>query len=192
MSMRTRAGANTTITTLRMLENITRPYPGLLRGTMILVNTKLLGIFMQEHLGVLIVNRRLAGRCRGSNPSGPLGGFLAVLGDELEDERVALEEAMRTQGVRPTRLKNALLASSEKLARLKLNGTLFSYSDLSRVYELHGLCLLTQHRIFLWQTLAVLPNTRVRSERMEARARQQLVVLDEHRAAAAALLTEPA
>jgi len=192
MSMRTRAGANTTITTLRMLENITRPYPGLLRGTMILVNTKLLGIFMQEHLGVLIVNRRLAGRCRGSNPSGPLGGFLAVLGDELEDERVALEEAMRSQGVRPTRLKNALLASSEKLARLKLNGTLFSYSDLSRVYELHGLCLLTQHRIFLWQTLAVLPNTRVRSERMEARARQQLVVLDEHRAAAAALLTEPA
>ena len=190
--MRTRAGANTTITTLRMLENITRPYPGLLRGTMILVNTKLLGIFMQEHLGVLIVNRRLAGRCRGSNPSGPLGGFLAVLGDELEDERVALEEAMRSQGVRPTRLKNALLASSEKLARLKLNGTLFSYSDLSRVYELHGLCLLTQHRIFLWQTLAVLPNTRVRSERMEARARQQLVVLDEHRAAAAALLTEPA
>jgi len=190
--MRTRAGANTTITTLRMLENITRPYPGLLRGTMILVNTKLLGIFMQEHLGVLIVNRRLAGRCRGSNPSGPLGGFLAVLGDELDDERVALEEAMRSQGVRPTRLKNALLASSEKLARLKLNGTLFSYSDLSRVYELHGLCLLTQHRIFLWQTLAVLPNTRVRAERMEARARQQLIVLDEHRAAAAALLTEPA
>ncbi|HZJ50479.1 MAG TPA: hypothetical protein VFF07_06415 [Actinomycetota bacterium] len=156
------------------------------------MNAKLLGIFMQENLGVLIVNRRLAERCRGSNSSGALGGFLAALGDELEDERRALEETMLSEGVRPTRLKNAILASSEKLGRLKRNGTLLSYSDLSRVYELHGLCLLTHHRIFLWHTLAPLPDTRVRAERLEARARQQLDALEQHRAAAAALLTEPA
>lgn len=155
------------------------------------VTAKLLGIFMQENLGVLIVNRRLAERCRGSNPSGPLGGFLAVLGDELEDERAALEEAMLSKGVRPTRLKNAVLGSSEKLGRLKFNGTLFSYSDLSRVYELHGLCLLTHHRIFLWQTLA-LPHAGVLAGRMEARARRQLAALEQHRAEAAALLSEPA
>lgn len=156
---------------------------------MIAMNAKLLGIFMQENLGVLIVNRRLAERCRGSNPSGALGGFLAALGDELEDERAALEETMLSEGVRPTRLKNAVLAASEKLGRLKRNGTLLSYSDLSRVYELHGLCLLSHHRIFLWQTLAHLPDTRVRAERMEARARLQLAALEQHRAAAAALLT---
>jgi hypothetical protein len=155
------------------------------------VTAKLLGIFMQESLGVLIVNRRLAERCRESNPSGPLGGFLAVLGDELEEERAALEEAMLSKGVRPTRLKNAVLAFSEKLGRLKFNGTLFSYSDLSRVYELHGLCLLTHHRIFLWQTLS-LPNAGVLAERMETRATRQLAALEQHRAAAAALLSAPA
>ena len=155
------------------------------------VTTKLLGIFMQENLGVLIVNRRLAERCRKSNPSGPLGGFLAVLGDELEDERAALEEAMFSEGVRPTRLKNAVLGASEKLGRLKFNGTLFSYSDLSRVYELHGLCLLTHHRIFLWQTLA-LPDAGVPADRMEARAKLQLAALEQYRAEAAALLSEPA
>ena len=154
------------------------------------MTTKLLGIFMQENLGVLIVNRRLAEHCRGRNPSGPLGGFLAVLGDELEEERAALEEAMLSKGVRPTRLKNAVLGSFEKLGRLKFNGTLFSYSDLSRVYELHGLCLLTHHRIFLWQTLA-LPDTGVLAERMGARATRQLAALEQHRAAAAALLSEP-
>jgi hypothetical protein len=156
------------------------------------VNTKLLGIFMQENLGVLIVNQRLAERCRGSNPSGPLGGFLAALADELEDERAALEATMRSESVRPKRLKNAVLASSEKLARLKFNGTLLSYSDLSRVYELHGLCLLTEHRIFLWQTLAPLSDARVRSERMSARARLQLAALERHRAVAATLITGPA
>ena len=156
------------------------------------MNRKLLGIFMQDNLGLLLVNRRVARRCRKSNPSGPLGGFLAALDEELEDERAALEETMLSEGVRPTRLKNAVLASSEKLGRLKFNGTLLSYSDLSRVYELHGLCLLTQHRIFLWQTLALLPDTRVRAEDMEARARRQLGRLEHHRAAAAALLAEPA
>ena len=152
-------------------------------------NTKLLGTFMQENLGVLIVNQRLAERCRGSNPSGPLGGFLAALGEELEDERAALEATMRSKSVRPKRLKNAVLAASEKLGRLKRNGTLLSYSDLNHVYELHGLCLLSHHRVLLWQTLAHLPDTRVRAERMEARARLQLAALEQHRAAAAALLT---
>jgi hypothetical protein len=159
---------------------------------MIAMTTGLIGIFMQENLGVLIVNRRVAERCRGSNPSGSLGGFLAALADELDDERAALEESMRSEGVRPKRLKNAVLAHSEKLGRLKFNGTLLSYSDLSRVYELHGLCLLTHHRIFLWQTLTDLPDIRVRAHRLEARARQQLAALEQHRAAAAALLTEPA
>ena len=158
---------------------------------MILMVGKLLRIFMQENLGVLIVNRRLAVRCGGSNAAGPLGAFLAALGDELEDERAALEETMRSEAVRPKRLRNAVLASLENLGRLKLNGTLLSYSHLSRVYELHGLYLLTQHRILLWQTLASLPDTRVRAERMETRARQQLAALEVHRAAAAALLTEP-
>ncbi|MDQ3661849.1 MAG: hypothetical protein M3454_12475 [Actinomycetota bacterium] len=156
------------------------------------MEANLLGIFMQENLGLLIVNRRLAERCRGSNPSGPLGDFLATLCGELEDERSALEDTMRSASVRPKRIKNALLAFSEKLARLKFNGTLLSYSNLSRVYELHGLCLLTEHRIFLWQTLAPLSGTRARAEVMETRARQQLVVLTEHRAAAAVLLSEPA
>lgn len=155
-------------------------------------NTKLLGTFMQENLGVLIVNQRLAERCRGSNPSGPLGGFLAALGEELENERAALEATMRSKSVRPKRLKNAVLAAAERLARLKPNGTLLSYSDLSRVYELHGLCLLTEHRIFLWQTLAALSDTRVRAELMDARARQQLAALEQHRAAAALHITGPA
>lgn len=156
------------------------------------MNTKLLGIFMQENLGVLIVNKRLAERCRGSNPSGPLGGFLATLGGELEDERAALEATMRSKSVRPKRLKNAVLAASERLARLKLNGMLLSYSDLSRVYELQGLCILTEHRIFLWQTLAALSDTRDRAELMDARARQQLAALERHRATAALQITGPA
>jgi hypothetical protein len=148
---------------------------------MIAVNDKLLHILVQESLGLLIVSRRLALRCRSNNPSGALGDLLSSLAAELEDERAELEVTMRAAGVRPHRLKNLTLVTSEYLARLKLNGSLLSYSDLSRVYELHGLCLLTQHRVWLWRSLAALPTARGQAERMEARAAHQLGDLEAHR-----------
>ena len=153
---------------------------------MIAVNDKLLHIFLQENFGLLIVNRRLALRCHSNNPSGPLGDLLSSLSTELEDERRELEVTMRAAGVRPHRLKNMALVTSEYLARLKLNGSVLSYSDLSRVYELHGLCLLTQHRIWLWRSLSALPAARGQAERMEARAARQLGDLEAQRTEATA------
>lgn len=153
---------------------------------MIAVTDKLLQIFLQENLGLLIVNRRLAQRCRSSNPSGALGGLLSSLGAELEDERHELEVTMRAKGIRPHRLKNLALVASEYVGRLKPNGSLLAYSDLSRVYELHGLCLLSQHRIWLWRTLSALPAARGQAARMEERAARQLEALEAQRAEATA------
>jgi hypothetical protein len=73
--------------------------------------------------------RRSAANNRGSD----LGGFLADLAREIEEDRDSLLALMDGLGVGTDRIKVLGGWAAEKLGRLKSNGRLFSYSPLSRL-----------------------------------------------------------
>jgi hypothetical protein len=81
---------------------------------------------------------------------------------------------------------------AEKVGRLKLNGQLRGYSDLSRLVELEGLCVGVEGKKSMWTALrGVAENdSRLQSfdfSALEARAQRQRDELEVHRRAAAAL-----
>lgn len=147
-------------------------------------SNKLLKIYLADSLALLIVNKHLAARCLASNRRGPLGVLLDELKLALEDDRGVLDEIMEAQGARKDPIKGALAWSAVMLGRLKLNGSLFAYSDLSRLYELEGLCALTGPRVWLWRSLESL-SLGSDLQRLIDRAERQGMELDRQRQEAA-------
>jgi hypothetical protein len=116
-------------------------------------SNKLFKIYLADSLALLVVNKRVAARCLASNRKGPLGAFLDELKLALDDDRAVLQVIMADMGVRMNPVKNALGWGATIAGQLKLNGSLIAYSDLSRLYELESLCVLTDLRIWLWRML---------------------------------------
>ena len=150
-------------------------------------SNKLLKIYLADSLALLIVNKHLAARCLANNRRGPLGVLLDELKLALEDDRGVLEEIMEAQGARKDPIKGALAWSAVMLGRLKLNGSLIAYSDLSRLYELEGLCALTGPRVWLWRSLESLEFLSLGNDlqRLIDRAERQGMELDRQRQEAA-------
>jgi hypothetical protein len=115
---------------------------------------QLLAIYVQDHLALSLAGIRLARRCLAENGGTPLGTFLARLVPELEDDREALKEVARAIGTGPSALKEAAAALGELVGRLKPNGRVVGYSDLSRVWELEALMAGSDARRGLWRLLA--------------------------------------
>jgi hypothetical protein len=147
---------------------------------------KLLKIFLADSLALLIVNKHLAARCLAKNRRGPLGVLLDELKLALDDDRGVLDEIMEAQGARKDPIKGAMARSAVMLGRLKLNGSLFAYSDLSRLYELEGLCALTGPRVWMWRSLKSL-SLGNDLQRLIDRAERQGLELDRQRQEAAAV-----
>jgi hypothetical protein len=95
----------------------------------------------------------LARRTRGSNEGSELGRMLDELATEIEADQATLREVMARLGVAESKVKPAGAWLGEKLGRLKPNGSLHGYSDLSRVVELEGLSLGIHGKRLLWDTL---------------------------------------
>ena len=150
-------------------------------------SNKLLKIYLADSLALLIVNKHLAARCLANNRRGPLGVLLDELKLALEDDRGVLEEIMEAQGARKDPIKGALAWSAVMLGRLKLNGSLIAYSDLSRLYELEGLRALTGPRVWLWRSLESLEFLSLGNDlqRLIDRAERQGMELDRQRQEAA-------
>jgi hypothetical protein len=80
---------------------------------------------------------------------------------------------------------------AEKAGRLKLNGQITGYSDLSRLLELEGLTLGIQGKLSLWENLKTIADRDPKLatfdlDRMIERARAQQMGVEQYRAAAAA------
>src|SRR6478672_664976 len=104
------------------------------------METRLLAIYLNDHLAGAQFGVELVRRVASSNADDPVfGPPLAKLRDEIEADRVTLEEVMDRNSIRRDPLKPAAAWAAEKLGRLKLNGQLHGYSPLSRVVELEGL-----------------------------------------------------
>jgi hypothetical protein len=150
----------------------------------------LLGIYLNDHLAGSVIGYEIAKRCRSNNDGTPLGDFLGTLVTEIEEDRRALEQVMDRLGVRRNPAKQAGGWVVEKMGRLKLNGRLFGYSDLSRVEELEGLTVGVAGKLSLWRNLEKIAAT---DERLVSapiagvieRSERQLHDLEKHRVEAA-------
>jgi len=151
----------------------------------------LLGIYLNDHLagatgGLELVRRAAAGQ-QGS-PSAPA---LQHLAEEIEHDRDALLEIMKTLEVPVRQYKVYAAWAAEKVGRLKLNGHLLARSPLSSLVELEALRLGVEGKASLWRTLrqAAANEPRLNTTRLDellAAAEEQIATLEQMRVQTAA------
>jgi hypothetical protein len=100
---------------------------------------RFLTTYLRDHRAGASAGVSLARRCARMNTETDFGPELEVLADEVAQDCRTLEAIMARVGVRPSRLKQAAGALSERLGRLKVNDRLVRYGPLSRLLELDGL-----------------------------------------------------
>jgi hypothetical protein len=115
---------------------------------------RLLGIYLEDHLAVLVGGCELVRRALGETHDPELRRFLEQLLPELRADRAAAARVLRSLGREPSRLKEQLAWAGEKVGRLKLNGALVSHSPLSRLVELEGIAAVVGADRALWRALA--------------------------------------
>ena len=153
-------------------------------------DSKLLRIYLNDHLAGSLAGIEVAKRCRSSNEGTPLGDYLATFVIELEEDRAELSKIMEELGFAHDKLKTTAAWVAEKVGRLKLNGQVTGYSDLSRLLELEGLCVGVEAKLSLWHSLKQVSGTDPRLavtdlDRLIKRAERQREDLESHRLQAA-------
>lgn len=113
--------------------------------------------YLQDHLAGASAGLELARRAASNNSDHEFGPRLEGLAEEIEKDREALELVMAEMDIHPDPIKNAGGWLAEKFGRLKLNGSLTSYSPLSRLIELEGLMLGVTGKRALWESLTEYP-----------------------------------
>lgn len=152
---------------------------------------ELLGIYLNDHLAGAIAGRELAKRSAKSNKGTEFGPFLNELAVEIEEDERSLRLIMDRLDVKSNPVKDSGAWVAEKIGRLKLNGSLIGYSDLSRVVELEGLTVGITGKIALWRSL----KGSTAGDRLDdvdlddllARAERQREMVEEHRVKAAGM-----
>ena len=146
----------------------------------------LLRIYLNDHLAGSTLGLALVRRVRRSNPDGELGEFLTWLETQIAEDRESLFRVLDAAGVRRNPVKQGTARFAEVVGRLKLNGRLRGYSDLSRLLELEGLAIGIEGKRALWTALAASGRSfPVDLEELAARARLQQEGVERHRLDAA-------
>jgi predicted DNA-binding ribbon-helix-helix protein len=128
---------------------------------------KFLHIYLNDHLAGAVAGVELARRAASSNEGSDYGDFLQALADEIEHDRTALEETMDAVGAPKSAVKQGAAWVAEKVGRLKLNGQLTGYSDLSRLVEFEGLAVGVEAKLSLWRSLRQVAATDDRLDEMK-------------------------
>ncbi|MBD3675660.1 MAG: hypothetical protein HUJ26_19280 [Planctomycetaceae bacterium] len=117
-------------------------------------------IYLSDHSAMMTAEIELIHRCRDSNKSvdefTQLVDELDTLSRHVQEEQDVVRVLLQEQGESPDVFKELSGWVVEKIGRLKLNGKLSEYSDLSRVLELEILLSSAQSRTCLWKTLHAL------------------------------------
>jgi hypothetical protein len=117
------------------------------------VDTRLIAIYLNDHLAGSTGGLELARRARRANRGTPFEPALDRLATEIEQDRDTLVDVMGRLGVSRDPVKVWAGWLAEKGGRLKLNGRIAGYSPLSRVVELEVLALAVEGKRTLWRTL---------------------------------------
>ena len=158
-------------------------------------DTKLLQIYLNDHLAGATAGCELARRALSNNEGTDLGTFLRQLVVDLEEDKATLAGLIDRLGLKKSIFKQSAGWMAEKAGRLKLNGQITGYSDLSRLLELEGLTIGIHGKLSLWQNLKTIADHDSRLATFDLddlieRARAQETGVEQFRAkAAAAALT---
>ena len=150
--------------------------------------TTLLGIYLNDHAAAAVAGLELARRCQASNRGTALGRDLAIFVTEAGEDREQVLRLLRRLGVPEDRKKRAAAFVAERVARLKLNGQLLGYSDLSRLVELEALCSGVEAKLSLWRSLQQVAGGEAVGadlDHLVARAQRHREMLEGHRLEAA-------
>lgn len=155
------------------------------------MTSRLLAIYLRDHMAGSQVGRELARRAARGAGATELGAFLARLAEDIEADRVALAHVMARLEVPQSGTKNALARVAERLARLKANGYALRRSPLSSLLELEGLTMAVNGKLALWQALEAVRASEPRLagvdlDRLARRAETQLAGIEAQRRAVAA------
>jgi hypothetical protein len=112
-----------------------------------------LPIYLNDHLAAAVGAVQLARRVAKANRDSGYGEALARLAEEINEDRRTLQSLLKALDVRGDPIKIIASLSAEKFGRLKLNGSLLSYSPLSRMEELEILLLGVNGKAVLWRAL---------------------------------------
>src|SRR4051812_10043910 len=151
-------------------------------------DVKLLSIYLNDHLAGATVGRELAGRAAGANRGNGFGEFLERLRAEIVEDRAALIGVIDALGGKRDPLKAVGGLAAERIGRLKLNGSLRSYSPLSRLVELEALLAGVDAKRSLWNVLLELELLELAAfdfDTLAMRASDQHAALSERRQEAA-------
>jgi hypothetical protein len=118
-----------------------------------MADDKYLHIYLNDHLAGATAGVELARRAASNNEGTEFGGFLETIATEIDEDRVSLEEIMDAVGGTKDHIKQGAAWFAEKLGRLKLNGQLLGYSELSRLIEIEGLSAGVEAKLCLWNSL---------------------------------------
>jgi hypothetical protein len=151
---------------------------------------KLLRIYVNDHSAGAFLGIELAKRCLSNNRGTPLGDFLELFVDELGEDRNELVKVIEACDFPQDRFKQAAAWTAERVGRLKLNGSLSGYSNLSRVLELEGLIMGVTGKLMLWRALKQISSGDPRVQvadlgRLIERAEEQRSGLETHHKIAA-------
>lgn len=159
------------------------------------LDAKYTPIYLNDHLAGSTAGFSLAKRTLGSNRGTQFEPALERLVREIGEDRETLREIMRTLDVGEDHVKKLAPYVAERAGRLKLNGSFFSYSPLSRLVEFEGLALGITGKLAMWAALRRADDDRLAGfdlEALEARARGQQELLEEQREEAARIALAPA
>jgi len=112
-----------------------------------------LEIYLNDHLAGSTLGLDLGRRALASNEGNDYGRILARLVPEIEEDRESLIAVIEGLGYKRDRLKEGGAWIAEKAGRLKLNGQITGYSELSRLIEIEGLSLGVNGKLSLWENL---------------------------------------
>ena len=149
-----------------------------------------LATYLNDHLAGSTTGRELAKRTLSSNRGTQFEPTLEWLVGQIVEDREALLDIMRAVDAPEDHLKKLGAFAIERLGRLKLNNSLFSYSPLSRLVEFEGLVLGVSGKLGAWRALQQLEDPRLAAfdlEELAKRSIEQRDRLEEQRREAARL-----
>lgn len=137
------------------------------------MNARRLKIYLDDHLALMTGEIELIGRSHASNQDEPVGFYLNTLKAAVQKQRDKLSEIAQCLAPGATlagNAKNMIAWLGEKMGRFKMNGTLLTYSPLSRLVELEALAALAEERRCLWSVLTAMQQTDQQLSRFELQA----------------------
>ena len=145
-----------------------------------------LRIYMNDQLALGLLWREVAKRAARENAGSDVGLALAEVAQAISEDVQTFERMMRSLGLRRNIVKSGLAVAAERVGRLKLNGSLWSYSPLSRFSELEFLIMGIEGKKQLWATLSDLTSLSARLPDVDfawltARAEAQRAALEPYR-----------